>query len=394
MKTKQAYCLWNSPALLCSTERKMKRETRRNGLCAVLPPAERLYKRQSTVWVDTSWPPLCGALTVKRRTASLSSRVKSMSLYRTLYFMSLVGGMAGLFSWALLAVVSAVVHQQAPWVSNLIASTMLGAFCGGLTVGFTDRWSGNQARPIWIVSGTAVGLLAGCVAGLLQKPVTEKLSEQAYVLSSVIIWMLAGSLIGLGLGLRWVTVNRARSAHAFTGGLFGGGFGGLLLAWMGPHGADLFPALAYMLTGVGICFGITLAPILLREGCLRFVSSGDARAQSKFGRLGKEWEVQPGDSYIIGSKSRELTRTRYQPEIQVFVPDAAIAPRHAVLFGHEGRFYITRHPDIAGEAGRARYVLRVRGNSVSGKQVLHHSDDILIGRTALEFVARAKTHST
>ncbi len=307
--------------------------------------------------------------------------------------MSLVGGMAGLFSWAVLSLISVVLQHLPPWAPDMIASSTLGAFIGGLTVGFTDHWSGSRVMPRWVISGTAIGLLAGFAAGLIQIPLTMHLSEQAAVLTRVIIWMLAGSLIGLGLGLRWVTVNRARAAHAFTGGLLGGAVGGLLFA-LATSMSYLTHALAFVLTGVGICFGITLAPILLREGCLRFVSSGDARAQSKLGRAGKEWEVQPGDSYVIGSKSQDLTRTRYQPEIQVFIPDAAIAPRHAILFGHEGRFYITRHPDIAGEAGRARYVLRVRGNSISGKQELGDSDDILIGRTALEFVARTKTRST
>jgi hypothetical protein len=317
-----------------------------------------------------------------------------MRLYQTLYFMSLVGGMAGLFSWAVLLLMSAALEHQAPWVPDIVASTTLGALIGGLTVGFTDRWSGNRVMPRWIISGTLIGLLAGMTAGLIQIPVTQNLSGQAPVLASTIIWMLAGSLIGLGLGLRWVAVNRARAVHAFTGGLLGGGVGGSLLALLGSSIPDVSPALAYVITGVGICFGITVAPILLRAGCLCFISSTDTTAQSKFGLSRKEWEVQLEDSCVIGSKSQDLTRTRYQPEIQIFIPDGTIAPRHALLFGHEGRFYITRHPDIATESGRARYLLRVRGKNVTGKLELRHSDDIQIGRTALEFVARTKTRSS
>jgi pSer/pThr/pTyr-binding forkhead associated (FHA) protein len=141
---------------------------------------------------------------------------------------------------------------------------------------------------------------------------------------------------------------------------------------------------------VGISFGITLAPILLRDGLIQFISSSDPRAQSKYGRSRKQWEVQDGDSYLIGSQIQSSSQTRYRPEIEIFIPDASIAPRHARLYGKEGRFYLARHTDAAGHSGLARYVLRVSGKTVTGFQELHDADDILIGRTALCFVAKRK----
>jgi pSer/pThr/pTyr-binding forkhead associated (FHA) protein len=93
---------------------------------------------------------------------------------------------------------------------------------------------------------------------------------------------------------------------------------------------------------------------------------------------------------LIGSETQDATRTRYRPEIEIFIPDASIAPRHARLYGREGRFYLARHSDVAGTSGLARYVLRVAGQTVIGSRELHDSDDILIGRTALCFVARRK----
>lgn len=314
-----------------------------------------------------------------------------MSLYQTLYYMSLVGSMAGLFSWGLVTLILAALPPlETIWVSDLIASTVLGGFIGGLTVAFTDRWSGSRVMPRWVVSGALIGIIAGLAAGGIQIPITNNLGEQAPVITRVIAWMLAGSLIGLGVGLRWVTVNSTRAAHAFAGGLLGGAMGGLLFAALGSRVPDLSQALGFVLTGVGICFGITLAPILLRDGVLQFVSSGDPRAQSKFGRSRKEWEVQQGDTYVIGSQSQDLSKTRYRPDVEIFIPDAAIAPRHATLFGRERRFYVARHPDAGGQAGLARYVLRVRGKTVTTSQELHDSDDILIGRTALKFVTRRK----
>jgi hypothetical protein len=312
-----------------------------------------------------------------------------MSLYQTLYFMSLVGGMSGLFSWAIVRLIEAfLTSQQGDWVSDLIAASVLGAFIGGLTVAFSDRYSGNRVTPRWVVSGSFIGLVAGAIAGLIQIPITHRLAGSAPLATRLIAWMIAGSFIGLGLGLRWVHVNKMRAAHAYVGGLIGGLLGGIIFAEVGSTIPDFSQALGYVVVGVGICFGVTLAPILLRDGVLQFISSGDPTAQMKFGNKKKEWELQQGDSYTIGSTNQDRNMTRYRPEVEIFIPDAAIAPRHAILFGKDGRFYLARHPEIGGQAGLARYIMRVRGKTVTNSQEIFNADDILIGRTALRFVTR------
>jgi MFS family permease len=296
--------------------------------------------------------------------------------------------MSGLFSWAIMRLAAGfLTSTQGNWVSDLIATTVLGAFIGGLTVAFSDRYSGNRVTPRWVVSGTFIGLLAGAIAGLIQIPIANRLAATAPLATRLISWMIAGSFIGLGLGLRWVHVNKMRAAHAYVGGLIGGLLGGIIFAELGNL-ADFSQALGYVVVGVGICFGVTLAPILLRDGVLQFISSGDPTAQMKFGNKKKEWELQQGDSYTIGSATQDRSMTRYRPEIEIFVPDAAIASRHAILFGKEGRFYLARHPEIGGQAGLARYVMRVRGKTVTNSQEIFNTDDILIGRTALRFVTR------
>ncbi len=312
-----------------------------------------------------------------------------MSLYQTLYFMSLVGGMSGLFSWGIVRLLEAALTSQAgTWVSDVIATTVLGALIGGLTVAFSDRYSGNRVMPRWIVSGTLIGLFAGAIAGFADIPITNRLSATSPLAARLISWMLAGSLIGLGLGLRWIHVNRMRAAHAYVGGLFGGLLGGSIFAVIGSRVPDLSQAIGFIVVGIGICFGVTFAPILLRDGLLQFISSGDPRAQMKFGHSKKEWELQQGDTYTIGSRSQDSGLTKYRPDIEIFIPDAAIASCHAILFGKDGRFYVARHPEAGGQAGLARYVLRVRGRTVTSSQELFNADDVLIGRTALKFVTR------
>ena len=311
-----------------------------------------------------------------------------MSLYQTLYFMSLAGGFAGLLSWALTALLSATILSNRPALADLTAAALLGLIIGLLTVAFSDKWSGNRVVGRYVLAGGAIGLVAGLLGGLAMIPITENLGPQAPFLARLLSWMLVGSLIGLGLGLRWVMANKMRVVHACLGGLVGGAVGGSLFHILGSRIPDLTQALGFVLVGVGICFGVTLAPILLRDGLLKFVSSGDARAQAKFGRSGKEWEIRQGDTLLIGSQPLDLNKTAFAVGVQVFIPDAAIAPRHAILFGKEGRFYIARHPDINTPQGLARYVLRVRGRTVTTSQELRAGDDILVGRTAIKFMTR------
>jgi len=127
-------------------------------------------------------------------------------------------------------------------VADLITATILGAFIGGLTVAFSDRWSGSRIMPRWVISGTVIGIVAGLLAGLAQIPITNNLGEKAPILTRLIAWMLAGSFIGCGLGLRWVQVNRARVAHAFAGGLLGGALGWINFCWARRFGTGSFPS--------------------------------------------------------------------------------------------------------------------------------------------------------
>jgi len=78
----------------------------------------------------------------------------------------------------------------------------------------------------WVFFGMLIGIVCGGLAAVIQMPITERLGEQAPILTRVIAWLLAGSLIGLGLGLRWITVNRTRAAHGYVGGLVGARWGG------------------------------------------------------------------------------------------------------------------------------------------------------------------------
>jgi hypothetical protein len=314
-----------------------------------------------------------------------------MDISQTLYFMSLAGGMAGLLAWASQAFLVLLIPAGAPaWPAAILTAAILGGFIGGFTIFFDEKWAGNRVQARWISMGTVIGFCAGLLSGALYLPLRAALPG-ALSLGTVLGWMICGAMIGAGLGARWISVNRARVAHGLLGGMCGGLLGGVIFGVGSKWLPGISQAFAFVVTGAGISFGIAFAPVLLRDAVLRFVNSGDARAIGKLGK--KEWTIQEGDSYVLGSQSADLSKSSYGREVDIYLPDGSVAPRHARIYGKDGRFYVTRHPDIMSEAGLRRFVLKARNRSVTAPSELQDQSLIILGRTTLMFVARQKTRA-
>src|SRR3954453_18690457 len=178
-----------------------------------------------------------------------------MSLKQTVYFMALVGAIAGLICWALQIWITdlGLIHDQT--LSNILVPAIMGALIGGMTVGFSDHWSSERVVARWVLAGVALGALAGTVSGILYIPILTNViqgnrSPLGALLGRPLTWMIAGGLIGLVTGLRWFGVNGLRSGTALIGGLVGGGIGGAVFSVLGAE--DFFQALAFMISGMGI----------------------------------------------------------------------------------------------------------------------------------------------
>jgi hypothetical protein len=269
----------------------------------------------------------------------------------------------------------------------VIAAALLGSFIGGFTVAFDEKWTGNRIQARWVAMGTVIGFGAGMVSGALHLPLRSALPG-ALPLGTVLGWMVSGAMIGAGLGARWISVNRARIAHGMMGGMCGGFLGGLVFGTLSQWLPGISQAVAFLLTGAGISYGIAFAPVLLRDAVLQFVNSGGPRASSKLGK--KEWAVQEGDSCVLGSLSADLSKSTYGREVDIYLPDGSVAPRHARIYGREGRFYVTRHPDVMSEAGLRRFVLKAQNRSVTSPYELRDQTLIILGRTTLMFLAKQK----
>jgi hypothetical protein len=317
-----------------------------------------------------------------------------MNLKQTVYFMALVGALAGLVAWILqiwvLDQLTAFKIEVSQETVQVFVTVITGALIGGLTVGFADHWTAERVVAHWVAAGAVLGAIAGAASSLLYGPMLRIMqassSSPAALLGRPLTWLVTGGLIGLVTGLRWFKINRLRAIHALLGGLIGGGVGGVLFTFLGE--VDFFQALAYMVTGTGITLGVTLAPVLMRDGVLQFISSADARAQNKYGSPQQEWVIQEGDRFVIGSQGTERGMTMYARPVDVYIPDALIGRRHAVLFAKNKRFYIQHHSDNIGPQGQALTVLQVNRSNVATTRELRSGDDLLLGQTLLRFYSR------
>ena len=315
-----------------------------------------------------------------------------MNVKQTAYFMALVGAIAGLASWTLQSWLTEFITGTQQWLSVSLSGMLMGGFVTGLTVWFADQWTSDKVVPRWVVIGVALGLLAGLLSGLIYMPLQDAIrtvdNSFTSLLGQSLIWLIAGGLIGLVTGLRWVSANPLRAVHALAGGLVGGALGGLLVSL--AKGNAFIHAPAYMLTGAGITLGVTLAPVLLSDGVLRFVSSADPRAQNKYSSPRQEWILQDGDRFVIGSQSADMSSTMFSQDVQVYIPDALVRRRHAVIFAKKKRFFIQLHPDNAGAHGQPVEPLQVGDENIVGTRELHNGDDVLVGQTLLRFLTKRK----
>jgi hypothetical protein len=313
-----------------------------------------------------------------------------MNVYRGLYFSTLVGMTGGLAA-ALLGLLAAIplADSARMYLPDTIDLFLFGVFVATFLFLYFDRVLLGKVRGATVGYGFVLGGTAGLIAAVLAEALRGGIADRSPVLYRMAVWCLCCSLIGLGVGARWIRTNRARLLHSYAGGVAGGLLGGGTFVLFAPHVTAGSSLAGFMLAGAGTGFGAGIAPILVREGLLRFISSGDARAQNKLGKSHKVWNLEGDESYILGSASTPPQGgTRFQQGADISIPDSSIALRHAVVFSREGRYFIARHPDAGGPEGIAKYVLRIKGKTVIASQELHASDDLLVGRTALRFESR------
>lgn len=273
---------------------------------------------------------------VNKQATIMQRLQEGQSFKQTVYYMTLVGGIAGLCCWALTQVLAFALSIRGGLATTVIDFGTLGGFIGGLSIAYNDKWLGDRVVGTWVLTGALTGAAAGALGGLLSQPILSALAGQYPMVWLSLAWMITGALIGFGISLRWFSVNRNRVAHGLLGGLLGGLVGGAVYWSAGLFiSHNVSRALGFILTGACITLGISLAPILLRKAVLEFLTSGDPQVLDKYLGSRKKWEIHHGGKYVIGSLTASHTRAILGPEVQVYIPDEMVAaPRRA---GVEGR---------------------------------------------------------
>jgi hypothetical protein len=273
------------------------------------------------------------------------------SFQQTIWEMALIGALAGVicwFIWSLLQIPLAIDVEY----YDMIAFTLLGALIGGLSVGVNDRRLGDAIVPLWILIGVVFGAVAGAAGGWIARFIRSAMIDAGFA-ADVLSWLIAGALIGLGISFRWWRVNRSRVFNGLLGGMAGGVVGGLAyLLLANLIGGGNSQAIGMALAGLGITTFISLAPILTRQGVLEFVNSSDTATQKRYKQSRKQWEIHNGEKYVIGRLSASQSTTMLSPELQIYIPDSLVEPRHAILISRDRRFYIEPHPSITLTAGK------------------------------------------
>jgi len=305
---------------------------------------------------------------------------------RILFYVSLVGGIAGLNAWALNSLITVAVGA----VSEIVAAAVLGALIGAGVIAISDHFEGGiQAR--WVFAGAAIAGSMGALGALPHFFTAEFLFERQHtVIARTLLWMLVGGSVGLGVGLRSMQINSLRSFHAALGGLIGGVIGSVIFQIPQAGFPDLLQAVGYVIVGLGIATGIALAPVVAQSAILRFLSCENPGVSAKMRSARREWTIQEGDALSLGSQDQSAAETRFMRTVDMFVPDPKIAPQHALFWARNQRYYLQAHESIATGAKRSRYTLQAGGHTVSGAHELQDGDEIVAGKSVFVFNNRAR----
>jgi FHA domain len=288
-----------------------------------------------------------------------------MSKMMQVYYSAVLGALGGLLGWWIVGSVQTGAWNV--WLAYPLVGAGLGLWIGGCVAATDGAVVKRSVRPA--LRDGLRGALAGALAGLLGLLLAELsfLTLGAGFAGRALGWMLLGGCIGLAEPLLRRQIHRAR--YGALGGLAGGLLGGLLYEGL----TQLFLAQSgqaqIVVGGVGLillgaCIGalIPLARQALSRGELRVLNGEQA---------GLVREVT--DTASLG---------RYDG-CDLYLPDPAVAWRHAVVRRTEGGFAV----QVLSEAERGMMVgeRQLRPGETAP---LRGGERIWLGETAIEFVGR------
>ncbi len=304
-----------------------------------------------------------------------------MSFRLFIYYCALCGGWAAFLAWA----IGLVLSPSNPLGSVGIRGMWLGLFIA-LGLGVVDAlWNVPLTQVHVIAMRVGVGVLVGCVAGLLGGVIGQLLFNwTSWSLFYVFGWTLTGMLVGLSVGIFEMLAsvvqqqNFAGSVKKLVKGLIGGTAGGLLggvlslmlnvvfgVLFSSKEQASLWSPTAWGFVALGMLIGllIGLAQVFLKEAWIK-IESGR--------RAGRE---------LILTREKTTIGRAEACDIGLF-GDNQIEKLHASILLAGNRYYVEDEKTPTGTF--------VNDQPVVGRVPLKSGDLIRVGSSVLCFRERAK----
>jgi hypothetical protein len=283
-----------------------------------------------------------------------------------LYQKSLLGGLGGLFGWALLAWFAPA--SQGVYATALVNGALVGLALGGCC----GAWDGlfRNRGPRRAVTGAAIGAgvgLAGGVVGLTVGQITYDVAGGGLPPRAV-GWALFGAAVGANEGLARRMPSKV--LYGSYGGFLGGLVGGSTYEWVSGRALALFArenalavgqAVGLVLLGLFVGAFMGLVEDLLRAAWLVFTA----------GRL-------EGQTRTLDPKKAATRIGRSETADICILGDRQLAPQHARILCAGGAFVVEAvdGPVLHGQAGRLTPVAR---------QALAGGDVIQVGASRAQF---------
>lgn len=312
--------------------------------------------------------------------------------YSTWFYLSLAGGLGALTAWAIFEpfFTEDVPAPHREGISGLLNFLMFPAVVAGIGL-FVGAAEGVMCRNlrravISAIVGLGIGFIGGLVATFAANVifmisavmavqfwdpnVRARPTGMAFVIimmGRATAWAVAGIPAGIGQGIA------LRQKKVVVNGLLGGVLGGLLGGLLFDPIEQLFttaqgtawPSRMIGFTAIGLLVGMFVGLVELWTRTAWLLMRAGPLAGKQF--------VLYRNPTVLGSSTKA--------DVYLF-KDGAIEPRHALVHALGGRFIVE---DCATPAGTYVNGLPVK------KQPLNSGDQIVLGKTVLEFVLRDAT---
>jgi hypothetical protein len=305
-------------------------------------------------------------------------------LYSSYFYLSLASGLGAFVAWMIIEPFISETHRES-LIYGLLLFPMVAGF-SGLFLGAAEGIMCRNARRAAICGsvGLAIGFLGGLVAifgaglvfgimraiafSLWKNPQPDSmptgLALMVLIMGRGAAWAVAGIPAGIGQGIA------LREPKVLINGLLGGVLGGLC-------GGLLFDPIYLAFAGEDhegwLSRGVGLTIIGLFVGL--FV--GIVEQWTKSAWLMMKAGPLAGKQFVV---FRNPTVLGSSPKADIYLfKDEAIEPRHALIHDRGGRYEIE---DMNSADGTY-----VNGIPVK-RQVLHAGDQIVLGKTVLEFALK------